>query len=42
MEQKCMSKVQQGKKTVKNKETCAYNTGYCDWLCVRMTLRRLQ
>jgi hypothetical protein len=26
-----------GEKTVKNVETCAYNTGYYEWLCVRMT-----
>jgi len=31
-----------GEKTVKNMETCAYNTGYCEWLCVRMTLRIMQ
>jgi hypothetical protein len=27
---------------VKNMVTCAYNTGYCEWLCVRMTLRIMQ
>jgi len=25
-----------------SEETCAYNTGYYDWLCVGMTLRRIQ
>jgi hypothetical protein len=29
------------KKTV-NMETCAYNTGYYEWLCVRLTLRITQ
>ena len=42
MEKKCTSKVQQGKKTVKNMEKCAYNTGYYEWLRVRMTLRIMQ
>ena len=43
MEQKYISKVQQGgKKTVKNMEKCAYNTGYYEWLCVKMTLRVMQ
>ena len=31
-----------GEKTVKNIETCAYNTVYYEWLCVRMTLRIMQ
>jgi len=31
-----------GEKTVKDMETCAYNTGYNEWLCVRMTLRIMQ
>jgi hypothetical protein len=31
-----------GEKTVKNVETCVYNTGYCEWLCVRVTLRMMQ
>jgi hypothetical protein len=38
----CVSKVQQGKKSVKNMEKCAYNTGYDEWLCVRMTMRIMQ
>ena len=25
-----------GEKTVNNMKTCAYNTGYCEWLCVRI------
>jgi len=29
-------KVQQGEKTVNNTKTCAYNTGYYKWLCVRI------
>ena len=41
MEQECISEVQQGKKTVKNMEECIYNTGYYEWLCVRMTVRIL-
>jgi len=31
-----------GEKTVKNVETCAYNTEWYEWLCVRMTLRIMQ
>jgi hypothetical protein len=31
-----------GEKTVKNMVTCAYHTGYYEWLCVRMTLRIMQ
>jgi len=31
-----------GEKTVKNMETCAYNTGHYEWLCVRMMLRIMQ
>ena len=30
----------QSVKSMKNMETCAYNTGYYEWLCVRM-LRRI-
>jgi len=29
-------------KTAKNMETCPYNTGYYEWLCVRMTLSIMQ
>ena len=29
-------------KTEKNMATCAYNTGYYEWLCVRMTMRIMQ
>jgi len=32
----------QREKTVKNMKTCAYNTGYYEWLCVRVTLRIMQ
>jgi len=42
MEQKCVSNAQEGKKSVKNVETCAYNAGYYVWLCVRMKLRKMQ
>jgi len=45
MEQKYISKVQQGppsQKKVKNMVVCACNTGYYEWLCVRMTLRIMQ
>ena len=31
-----------GEKTVKNMETRACNTGYYEWLCVRMTQRIMQ
>ena len=31
-----------GEETVKNVETCAYYTGYYEWLCVRMPLRIMQ
>jgi hypothetical protein len=31
-----------GEKSVKNMETCAYNTGYHEWLCVRMTMKIMQ
>ena len=41
MEQKCISKCNRGK-TVNNTKTCAYNTWYYKWLCVRMTLRVMQ
>jgi len=29
-------------KTVKTMETCAYNTGYYEWQCVRMRMRIIQ
>jgi len=28
-----------GEQTAKDMETCAYNTGYYEWLCVRKTRR---
>jgi hypothetical protein len=31
-----------GEKTVKNMETCAYNTIYYEWLRVRLILRIMQ
>ena len=31
-----------GKKKAKNMEKYVYNTGYYEWLCVRMTLKILQ
>jgi len=31
-----------GEKAVNNMEMCAYNTGYYEWLCVRMMLRIMQ
>jgi len=42
MEREMHNKIATGGKKVKNMETCAYNIGYYEWLCVRMTLRIMQ
>jgi len=34
--------MQQGGKTMKITEKCAYNTSYYEWLCVWMTMRIIQ
>jgi hypothetical protein len=28
-----------GKKTVKNMEKCVHDRGFCEWLCIMITLR---